>query len=302
MLSGLPAYVLAQINEPTPADPAAPATSEADFVVFGDSQGSIGWIWPVAPSFSDVVSVVSQIDAPMAFHVGDMYVGDSFIDGDVERQAGVFLAAAADLDMPLYTTMGNHDASGRGWQVTKDIVFRGARTYYSFDSDDSHFVVLDAYLPGSWSAITGEQLAWLEQDLRANTRPHVFVFVHPPLYSLGWHKGTSLDAHPGSRDELASLLLEHEVDIVFNGHEHFYASFGYGGLMQITTGGGGAKLRSPAPFEELEADYGYDPDKITRWKAQKQLHYVCVDTSSEGIAVSAYDLEGALIDHFVLPS
>ncbi|UCG83380.1 MAG: metallophosphoesterase [Dehalococcoidia bacterium] len=285
-----------------PPDPSAPDDCTADFIVFGDSQGSFGYIWPVAPSFDNMVSLLNEMDAPFAVHVGDMYVGDSFFAADVDKQAATFQKDVAKLVMPLYPVMGNHDAQGKGWIVARDIFFHGDRTYYSFDNGDSHFIILDAYIPDSWSSISDEQIRWLEDDLRRNTKPHIFVFVHAPLYPLGWHKGTSLDLDIELRDRLASLLIEYQADVIFNGHEHFYASFEYGGLMQVTTGGAGAKLRTPAQYDELIEEYGYTADEITRWKAVKELHFVCVNTTGTHIEVSAHNLEGDLIDQFVLPS
>lgn len=297
-----PANVYAMLNEPTPSNLGIPDDCSADFVVFGDSQGSFGYIWPVAPSFDNLVSVLNQIDAPLAFHVGDMYVGDSFWAPSVNQQAGSFKRDIEQLEIPLYHVMGNHDANGKGWAVTRDNFFPDKKTYYSFENDESHFIVLDAYMADAWSSISDDQMIWLEDDLRRNTKTHVFVFVHAPLYSMGWHKGTSLDADIEQRDRLADLLEQYQVDVVFNGHEHFYASFEYGDIMQVTTGGAGAKLRSPATYDELIEEYDYDASEITRWKAVKQLHYVCVDTNETYIKISAYNLEGELIDQFTLPT
>lgn len=301
MLVLLPPLVSAQINEPVPDDLRAPAAGQADFAVIGDSQGSFGYVWPVAPVFDNVIGVLNQIDVPMVFHVGDFYVGESILALDVEDQADRFLDDIADLKKAWFPVMGNHDSAGDGWEITREKVFYGGETFYSFDACDSHFVVLDAFMPGQEYAVSGQQLTWLEDDLIRNTRPHVFVFVHPPVYSLGWHRGGCLDKHPEQRDRLASLLVEHGVDVVFNGHEHSYASFAYKGLRQVTTGGAGGHLRDLASFDELITEYGYDPAQISRWKTVKTLHYVLVSTADDAITVSAYDLEGKLIDRFVLP-
>ncbi len=148
-------------------------------------------------------------------------------------------------------------------------------------------------------------MAWLENDLTTTVKPHIFVFVHPPLYPTGPHLGESLDIDIEVRDRLAALLTEHQVDAVFCGHEHFYSSFEYRGLMQVTTGGAGAQpLYDYADLEDLteENEYGYSLDEITRWKAVKAFHYVVVEVKGNEVEIAAYDLEGYLIDLFSLTS
>ncbi|MDD5093263.1 MAG: metallophosphoesterase [Dehalococcoidia bacterium] len=288
----------AMFVESWPQNPAAPSDCHADFVVFGDSQGSFDPLWTISPDFDKLPGLINQIDVPMAFHVGDMYTGDTFFARGVRNQAESFLGDVATLRIPMHPVMGNHDARGGGWNVTKELIFQNTSTYYSFDQGDSHFVILDAFMPGYEHTLSQEQFRWLEADLASTRQLHIFVFVHAPLYPLGSHLGGSLDKYPAMRDQLGALLVKSGVDILFCGHEHFYASFGYDGLMQVTTGGVGAKLKSPASPKELAGEYGYDMTKVSRLKTQKVLHYVCVSTSTLDITVTAYDLEGNMIDQF----
>ena len=123
IVSLTPANVYAMMNEPTPSNLGVPDDRSADFIVIGDSQGSFGYIWPVAPSFDSLVSILNQIDAPFAFHVGDMFVGDSFWAPSVDQQARAFQEDIAQLNIPLYQVMGNHDANGKGWAISQDIFF-----------------------------------------------------------------------------------------------------------------------------------------------------------------------------------
>jgi len=302
LIIATPHFVAAEINESAPPTIQAPSDVEADFVVFGDSQGSFGYVWPVAPVFDNMLRLINEIDVPMAFHVGDFYVGESALAMDVEDQAEYFLNDMAELNITWWPVMGNHDAAGKGWEITKDIIFDTADTYYSFETADSHFTVLDGFMPGYEGRISERQMAWLENDLSENNKPHLFVFVHAPLYSLDDHLGSSMDRDIELRDRLANLLVENGVDVVFNGHEHSYASFGYRGLMQVTTGGSGGHLRGLADFDELEDECGYNIEEVTRYKTIKTLHYVCVKTTDEQIEITAYDLEGNIIDQFSVPA
>ncbi len=283
-------------HEDMPADPGAPENVSADFVVFGDSQGRSSYLWPVSPHFDDMLLMINEIDVSLAFHTGDMIEGDNSMGIDLENQLGNFLKDTTNLEAPVYPVMGNHDARSDGWEITRELVFDGKSTWYSFNSGGSHFIVLDAFVPGDEYKITGDQLAWLEIDLRETTESHIFVFAHAPLYPTVSHIGNSLDKYPEERDQLADLLKQYGVDVFFAGHEHCYISFEYDGLLQITSSGAGCKLRSPESLGEMIAETGYDVEDIDRWKAIDQLHYVCVNTTIDTIEVTAYDFEGNIID------
>ncbi|MCP4610051.1 MAG: hypothetical protein GY845_15190, partial [Planctomycetes bacterium] len=143
---------------------------------------------------------------------------------------------------------------------------------------------------------------WLEYDLADTGKSHIFVFVHAPLYPVGGYFGEALDTDIELRDRLVSLFIQHGVDAIFCGHEHFYASFEYNGLTQITTGGAGGELRPPADFAGLIDEFGYSADQIDRYVTTEMHHYVYVNTTKEGIEVSVYDLEGNIIDRFDIGS
>ena len=302
MMIAIPPVVEAYLFDDLPDNLMAPENVSADFVVFGDSQGSFSYLWPVSPNFDDMLGLVNQIDVPMAFHVGDMISGETDLAMNVSSQVERFMDDIDELEIPMYPVMGNHDAAEGGWEVTKEMVFRGENTYYSFDKGHSHFIVLDAFEPDNQYRISDEQMAWLEEDLQSTTEPHIFVFVHAPLYPIGPHIDGSLDKDAAFRDQLAALLVEYGVDIVFCGHEHLYASLEYNGLMQVTTGGAGAKLYSAAEIEDLEEVYGDDLNKLTRFETVKSLHYICVSTTEDLITISACDYEGNIIDEFGLLS
>lgn len=298
VLLGVVHVLLASLVDSWPLYPGSKDDEQTRFAVFGDSQGTIAFLWPVSPTFDTVVECVNETDAELAFHVGDMYFGDDWWAMSVEAQANKFNEAIDDLDARFYPTMGNHDARGSGWEITRERIFPGDDTYYSFDKGDCHFVVLDAFMPDYENSISEEQMDWLENDLADAGKPHIFVFVHAPLYPVGGYFGEALDQYPELRDRLVNLFVQSGVDAVFCGHEHFYASFKYQGLMQITTGGAGGRLRSPADLDKLIDEFGYTASEIDRYVSAKTHHYVYVNTSEGTIEVSVYDLDGGLIDQF----
>ncbi len=300
VILAVPPIVEAIYIEGMPDDPRAPEGASADFVVFGDSQGSLGYLWPVSPHFDDMLGLINQIDVPIAFHVGDMYTGDGILSMNVSSQAERYLGDVSKLGIPVYPVMGNHEAAGNGWEITKEMVFRGENTYYSFDKGDSHFIVLDAFESGTSYRISDEQLAWLIDDLQTTTVPHVFVFMHAPLYPTVSHIDSSMDKYPEERDQLVDILVGNGVDVVFAGHEHCYIALEYQGLVQITSSGAGCELRAPDSYEAMLAETGYDVEEMGRWKAVRTMHYVFVSTTANTIDILAYDFEGNIIDELSL--
>jgi 3',5'-cyclic AMP phosphodiesterase CpdA len=92
--------------------------------------------------------------------------------------------------------------------------------YYSFDHDGVHFVALVNVMhfkPGGLGALGDDQLAWLEQDLRARTpSTPIVVFAHMPLWTIyePWGWGT------GDGEQATSYLRRFGSVTVLNGHIH----------------------------------------------------------------------------------
>ena len=83
------------------------------------------------------------------------------------------------------------------------------------------------------------------------------AFFHHPLYSEGRH-GSDIRL----RQALEPLFVEHEVDVVFVGHEHFYERIEPQKGVHYFTSGGAAKLRRgdidrDADFHVAGFDQGY---------------------------------------------
>jgi len=146
-----------------------------------------------------------------------------------------------------YPVPGNHEykSGGAGY-----FAYFGARAgdpkkgYYSFDLGEWHLVALNTNhdcldLPCDAES---EQLAWLEADLAASTKKCTLAYWHHPRWNSGSH-GDFPRAAP-----IWKVLQAHGVELVLNGHEHFYERVGPAdqagapsadGLVQLTVGTGG---------------------------------------------------------------
>lgn len=175
--------------------------------------------------------------------------------------------AMESLGVPYYPMGGNHDfvvEESRDW-FREAFAQRlpGGNTYYSFDHNNLHFVVLDwnwvwtdgslheeseaaiansqeKTLAGARWAIPEVMLAWLERDLSESGDMATIVAVHFPAVRIPERM-----RHPKMRDggalengaELIALLRRYpRVKALFSGHVHMNFITALDGLTQVVTG------------------------------------------------------------------
>jgi len=130
---------------------------------------------------------------------------------------------------PKYHVLGNHDVDcitkEQFMANIKNTDIKDGLSYYSFDKNGVHFVVLDAnyrkdgvsYAPGnySWKSanIPQAELDWLKQDLQKAQGPAV-IFVHQLLDGDGDHYIDNSSQVRKVLEDAGNVLA------VFNGHNH----------------------------------------------------------------------------------
>lgn len=154
--------------------------------------------------------------------------------------------------IPFYAALGNHDdPSQRLYELFN---MKGDR-YYTFrktapNTPGVRFFALDS------TYMNQDQLAWIEQELRSSDSPWKIAFFHHPLYSSGGRHGSEVDL----RTALEPLFVEHGVNVVFSGHEHFYERLKPQQGIAYFTAGGSAKLRAGNIRKTNLTAVGYDRD------------------------------------------
>ena len=148
--------------------------------------------------------------------------------------------------------------------------------------------------------------AWLDQILRENKNPFVFVYGHEPAFMDGHHVDT-LDAHSDLRDSVWETLIHAGARVYFCGHDHFYdhmkitrATGDTGPEMhQFTAGAAGAPFYQGGPYQgqnsywkltqlkHIDNTYGYilvtikGPKATITFKGRTAPdHYEAMDTFS----------------------
>jgi hypothetical protein len=162
-----------------------------------------------------------------------------------------------DAGVKFYAALGNHDA-GPQWDY-KLFNMEGHR-YYTFErvagllppvvGDRVQFFALDSV------NLDDEQLIWFDRASSESRAEWKIAFFHHPIYSSGRYALSSATR----RVSLEHVLVEHQVDVVFSGHEHLYERMApQNGVVYFVAGASGAvrtgDLR-PSPYQAL----GYDRD------------------------------------------
>jgi len=213
--------------------------------------------------------------------------GDIASNGTIYRVWGEqFFSPLADVidHIPIFVSIGNHEKHAAYY--FDFLSLPNNELWYSFDYGNSHFIALDSnkeYEPNT------EQYDWLKNDLKNAKAQWKFVFFHHPPYSSGFHK-SSLDV----RDVLTPLFRKYGVDIVFNGHDHFYErTYPINSVFTetdspvtyVVTGGGGARL------------YDIEPNIWTATGSKKN-HFCLIEILGNKMTLTAIGTDGSTLDTF----
>ena len=275
------------------------------FIAYGDSRASDSTA--VASIHDDLVSHYLQHDPEMIIHSGDMVN-----QGGEAYQWPLFgtsIAAIYDWDpaMKFYGAVGNHEmytsvygvndedfSTYRDYWDFSDIADAsgGTELYYSYDWQGIHFVIINNAVnwTGNDYEFPAEQMAWLENDL-AQDYDFTIVTCHYPFYSILKDNPGRVAQAASMRDELYDLFNDTGVDLVFQGHNHYYHRTVHDGMYFVTAAGGGAP-----PYEiDKSVDTDWQPGDV----GFSDYHYCVCSIIGADLNVSVYLLDGTLADTFV---
>jgi hypothetical protein len=208
-----------------------PSCGSSSFVFLGDSEpdpilGSGPWAQIVAQAASHQPSFI--------LHGGDM-VSDALDPAEWLEFLTTTESVAAKF--PFMPSVGNHDAGPvQGDAAIYNQLFSlprsagssgsGTEDYYYFTSGNAIFVVLSTETFTGGGIPFATQAAWLDAVLTDNPRKWKFVIYHKPTYTYSDIFGLT---HPpnevGQNESLVAVIDAHHVDVVFNGHNHWYERY-----------------------------------------------------------------------------
>ena len=287
----VPTPTLAPTVTPVPPTATAAPSPTPTFkpLTFG-VVGDIRTAGPKPPQVAYQILDRLKADNPKAIIlVGDIINAGTTAPIVREQWNNVNLAIAALAPGTILPTVGNHETNGIAGvlpyftEAFPALPANGPEKYkgmtYSYDSGSVHFVSLTSEHPTRFHYI-GDQLDWLEKDLKANTQPYTFVFSHDPAFPVGPHTGSALDAYPKDRDKLWKLMQTYKVTAFICGHEHLYNRSQQGGLTQLVIGTSGSAIYG-----------GYGGEFY---------HYGVFNVAQDGVAVKIFDSLGKVRDTFTL--
>ena len=154
-----------------------------------------------------------------------------------------------DAGVKFYAALGNHDTPNQ--RFYKPFSMGGQRFYSYKPKNGVRFFALDS------TYMSPEQLQWLEKELAASGSEWKIAYFHHPLYSSGGRHGSDR----ALRDQLEPIFVKHGLDVVLQGHDHFYERIKPQQGINYFVVGGSAKLRKgdiePGQLTAKGFDTGY---------------------------------------------
>jgi predicted phosphodiesterase len=213
------------------------------FAVIGDSGTGERAQYAVATRLAEARSIFPY---EFVLMLGDNLYG-SERPQDFARKFEQPYAPLLAADVKFYASLGNHDDPNQ--RFFKPFNMNGER-YYTFKQGPVRFFALDS------NYMDRNQLEWLERELERSSDEWKIAFFHHPLYSTGARHGSEVDL----RQQLEPLFVQHSMDVVFAGHEHFYERVKPQHGIHHFVSGAAAKLRRGNIRGGESSAAGFDTD------------------------------------------
>lgn len=215
--------------------PSIAADTAWRFIVVGDTQGNNNGI--NGKIVRELVQEVIKESPACVIVPGDLVSGGTrgaVLESQLRAWRREFMEPLKENNIAVYPFRGNHETAEDGndllaWNKVFSGIYalpvngpRGeTKTTYAFTVNNAFFAGMDMYRRGREHTMA---LPWLEQQLKENRLPHVFLFAHEPVYALA---GRDADREgPGQfkadRDGFARMAVSYGGVIYFCGHDHWY--------------------------------------------------------------------------------
>jgi hypothetical protein len=264
------------------------AAANLTFAVIGDTQ-----YFKAGNSSGGLQRTVAKIknqNPNLVFALGDL-LGSCDGKNGCQSKLNEWKSALGTIFSKTYVTMGNHDRTGGS---DADAAFQNFFSFptngpsgfseltYSFDSGNSHFVVLDSEKPEE-HLINKTQRDWLESDLGATKKENIFVFYHEPAYPVSSKIDESLDTESKDRNALWDIFVKYKVKAVFSGHEHIASRRKVAGIYQF--GFGNTDSFDHDMPKAGVAEYAY-----------RGKNYGLIEVNGSKVTVKTFSVDGKLLN------
>lgn len=288
-----------QPNE-TREEPTIIEEGSMKFVVLGDAgEGN--------QAQYDVADAIDQVCTQNGCDFA-LYLGDNFYDTGVESVDDIqflekFEQPYANLDVPFYVVLGNHDY-GLGYQWEKpdpqvayteisDKWVMPSR-YHSHSIENALFMGIDTNAilwNNHWGGIE-EQAVWVDENINQSDKLWKIAYGHHPYISNGVHgaagmydglENVPIASGMDMKDFVEGHLCE-KIDIYFSGHDHDLQWLEPQCGVEFIVSGAGAKQRG-------RYDWGI-PTKFEQYDVNGFLWVEIIDRELHAVF---YDIDGQLL-------
>ncbi len=168
-----------------------------------------------------------------------------FANGDIVRRGRVEEYEAHHMRLmemirpiPFITAPGNHERGPNNDFSAFKAIYGDLR--FSFDYGGCRFI---GFNNCDFGGVSSNDLAFLRDELSKPGADHKFVTFHiPPAYLENAVESDGSRGFTWNADAFHDLMVEFNVDHVFVGHIHGYATENIDGVQYTITGGAGADL------------------------------------------------------------
>ena len=249
------------------------------FAVIGDSGQ---WSTAQRETAAQLAAQRKNVRFDLVLMLGDNNYGDGSAESYRQRFEEPY-KPLLDAGIKFYAARGNHDV-GAQWEYP--LFNMGGERYYTFErkagvlppvaGDRVQFFALDSV------NLDDSQLSWFDRQLSESNAEWKIVFFHHPIYSSGRYALSSA----ARRVPLEQALIEHQVDVVFSGHEHIYERMApQSGVVYFVVGASGAvRVGDLRPSSHQAA--GYDRD----------LSFMLIEMAGDALYFRAVNRLGAMVD------
>src|SRR5687767_2583146 len=178
-----------------------------------------------------------------------------------------------DQKVKFYAALGNHDDSNQRFY---EFFNMDGQEYYRFTKDNVSFYGLNS------NYMDKRQVDWLKDKLATDTATWKIAFFHHPPYSSGGKHGSDTKL----REIVEPLFLQHGVNVVLAGHEHFYERIKPQKGIHYFISGSGGKLRkgdikkgSPLTAKAYDKDMSFMLAEIS----DEQMHFQVISRTGETV-------------------
>ena len=266
-----------------------PAVNGEPFIVAAGGDGASGEV-----NAGKVSNLINSLNPNLFLYLGDVYEKGSPTEFyNWYGTTSTFFGRLRSITDP---TIGNHEYENNVAPGYFDY-WDNIPKYYSFDADGWHFISLNSNASIVSVAAGSAQYNWLQNDLSdLPANQCTIVYYHHPFFDIGPEGPTT------AMSAIWSLMAQHGVDIVLNGHDHDYQRWvpldGNGnpspnGITEFVAGGAGHSMQTITGSDSRVA--------YSNSMNPGAFGVLLLQLNSKGANFSYQSINGSVLDSGVIP-